>query len=603
MRGLGLLAILLFFAAPAWAVRDVVNTTHNLSASGPGPFKSLNVDQVCVFCHTPHNTQPQGPLWNHGLSGQTYIEYGSSTLQAFPGQPTGLSRLCLACHDGTVALGALGNLPPGMVNDLQSTFLAGRANLGTDLADDHPISFAYDTALQVADQELANPASIGLPLENTELQCTTCHDVHEKDIVPFLRRTTANGELCTTCHVRGGATWDWGSSAHATSTATAGGANPWSERKAAWRGNTVAQNACFNCHTPHNAATPARLIKDQEENTCYLCHDGTVAATDIQNESIKIVRHPMEITPNTRHDATSVEDPLTMSFHVECTDCHNPHGAKSGPPMVSFRPNDPSDPNHTTPPLANASILGVSGISATGAVKAEIDFQYELCFKCHGVPGDSACENQRCTTARSLNMTRQDGIYNLRDKVISGSSGLVSYHPIEINNPGNNTEVPSLRTDIPLNRTSSLIYCTDCHNGESSVAAGGTGPDGPHGSNVEAMLAETYPMEPERAYSSAQYALCYQCHDEGLLLDDASGFSHNRHVRSRGFTCINCHDPHGSQSSQHLINFLTSTDSGGQVFQITGDGGFAEPTWQDDGNFKGSCFLNCHGSRHRPKRY
>lgn len=599
----GLLVILALALRPAWAVQDVANTLHNLSVSGPGTYKSLTIDRVCVFCHTPHNATPDGPLWNHQMSGQTYIEYGSTTLQALPGQPTGKSRLCLACHDGTIALGAVGNLPPGVINDLQSTFLAGRASLGTDLSDDHPISFPYDTALQAADQELAHPLTTGLPLENDNLECTSCHDPHEKDIVPFLHRTTLNGELCTACHVRGGATWDWLSSAHATSAATPGVTNPWSERKPAWQGANVAQNACFNCHTPHNAATPPRLIKNQEENTCYLCHDGSVAAKDIQFDSIKSYRHPVETTPNTRHDATLVEDPLAMLFHVECMDCHNPHAAKGDNPMVSFNPSAPLDPNHATPPNANATIRGVTGIDAGGGVKPEIDFQFELCFKCHGQLGKSACDTQRCSTARSFDMTRQDGVYNIRDKVISSTPGLVSYHPIEINNPSNNTEVPSLKTGIPLNRSTSLIYCTDCHSGETSVAAGGTGPAGPHGSNIGALLAQSYPMEPIRAYSSAQYALCYKCHSETSILNDDSGFPHRRHVRNQDLTCVNCHDPHGSHRFQHLISFLTNANSGGQILQITGDGGFAEPTWLDDGRFRGRCYLNCHGRRHDPEDY
>ncbi|MFQ5773641.1 MAG: cytochrome c3 family protein [Kiloniellaceae bacterium] len=603
LRRLGPFVICTLLSFPAWAVQDVVNTVHNLSVSGPGPFKSLNIDQVCVFCHTPHNAQPQGPLWNRQMSGQTYIQYGSTTLQAFPGQPTGKSRLCLACHDGTVALGALGNLPPGVINDLQSTFLSGRASLGTDLSDDHPISFPYDTALQAADKELANPLTVGLPLENTELQCTTCHDPHERDIVPFLHRTSLNGELCTSCHVRGGATWDWASSDHATSAATAGAASPWSERKPAWRGNTVAENSCFNCHTPHNAATPPRLIKDQEENTCYLCHDGAVAAKDIQSDSLKPYRHPVETTPNPSHDATLVEDPLRMAFHVECMDCHNPHAARDADPMISFNPGSPSDPKHAIAPNANASIQGVSGIDANGGVKPEIDFQFELCFKCHGVPGRSACGTERCSTARSFDMTRQDGVYNIRDKVISNTPGIVSYHPIEFNDPSNDSEVPSLRVDIPLDQQNSLIYCTDCHNGDASAAAGGAGATGPHGSVYGAILAQEYTLEPIRAYSSKQYELCYKCHDEAAILNDDSGFPHNLHVKKKDKACVNCHDPHGSHRFPHLINFLTNANSGGQILQITGDGGFAEPTWQDDGRFKGSCFLNCHGKRHRPKRY
>lgn len=579
----------------------MVNTLHNLSTSGTGTFKSLNIDQVCVFCHTPHNATPEPPLWNRQMSGQTYIQYGSTTLQAAPGQPTGKSRLCLACHDGTVALGAITNPPTGVVNDMTSTFLTGRALLGTDLRDDHPISFVYDSALQLADGELANPATIGLPLESGQLQCTSCHDPHEKDNAPFLQKTTLNGELCITCHQRAGQSWDWATSSHATSTATPSGANPWTERKAAWRGTTVAENACFNCHTPHNAAVPARLVKAQEENTCYLCHNGTVAATNIQAEFLKAYRHPVNITPNASHDATLVEQPLIMNLHAECMDCHNPHAVKDAPPMISFNPSSPFDPNHSTPPNANARIKGVTGVDVSGSPTSDVNFQYELCFKCHGLPGKGACDAGRCPTATSLQMTRLDGVYNLRDKVYSGTAGLVSYHPIEANNPSNNTEVPSLRTDIPLNRTTSLIYCTDCHSGDTSPAAGGTGPDGPHGSIYEAMITRPYTFNPE--LDPGNFDLCFKCHDEAsVTADGPTGWYHEQHLK-RGVTCINCHDPHGSQKFNHLINFLTNATYGGTNYQITGAAGFAEPTFIDQGAYQGTCYLDCHGVVHDPFCY
>jgi len=588
-------------ASPAWGVQDVASTVHNLSASGPGVFKSLTIDQVCVFCHTPHGAQPASPLWNHELSGQVYLEYRSSTLDASPEQPTGRSRLCLACHDGTVALGAMVNPPDGVVNDLASTFLTGRANLGTDLTDDHPISFVYDSALQAADPELANPTGIDLPLENDELQCTSCHDPHEADRVPFLRKTTAFGELCITCHVRSGLNWEWSTSSHATSPATASAGDPWSERKPEWKGATVAENACFNCHAPHNATTPPRLIKDEEERTCYLCHDGSVAATDIQSEALKLSNHPVDVTPNADHDATLVEDPQSMPLHVECADCHNGHAVRDAPPMVSVNPLVTDD--HATPPLANGRILGVSGLDLNGFNKPQIEYQYELCFKCHGVPLRSACDDRRCPTADGFSMERQDGIYNLREKVSSTATALVSYHPIESNNTSNNTEVPSLRADIGLNRFDSLIYCTDCHNSDESIAAGRLGPNGPHGSQHRAILAREYAFEPQIAYSAFNYELCYKCHNESVLLSDASGFTHSRHVERRGAACIVCHDPHGSHSFEHLLNFLTSAEVGGEDFWIRAVEGFSAPFWQDDGIYQGTCYLDCHGARHNPRSY
>ncbi len=589
----------------ARAAQDVANTKHNLSAVPPvgvtRTFASAAVDEICVFCHTPHNSLPTAPLWNHlPTAAVTYTPYASSTLAATPGQPTGKSRLCLACHDGTVALGALQNPPAN--NDMAATLLTGRTLLGTDLSDDHPISFDYAAAVA---GELADPVAIDLPLEGTQLQCTTCHDPHEKDLVPFLHKTTANGALCTTCHVRSGATWDWATSSHANSPA-ATPVTVWPERNPDWPGPTVAANGCLSCHDLHTAAMPQRLITKVEENTCYACHNGTVAATNIQAEFLKTSRHPVALrTPNPDHDATKVENVLTMPIHVECMDCHNPHAVQAAPPMITFNPAN-IGAAHTTAPAANARIKGVTGIDANGNPIAEINNQYELCFKCHGRPAQGPCggiPTDRCSTATTFSMVRLDNVYNIREKLVSGTPGLVSYHPVEANDPSNNTAVPSLRNDVPgMNRTTGLIYCTDCHNNNQSAAAGGTGPIGPHGSTNNALLTQNYSFIPTVNYTANLIQLCYKCHSEASILSDASFREHRLHVEQNDKLCINCHDPHGSHRFQHLLNFQTNSTAGG-TWTITTNctgapgscgGGFTQPTWEDRGVFSGACWLDCH---------
>jgi len=87
---------------------SVILTKHNLSMTGPGTIKSLFEKRVCIFCHTPHRARGDiSALWNRDDSLVTYIPYESSTMYAAVGQPTGASKLCLSCHDGTIALGAL----------------------------------------------------------------------------------------------------------------------------------------------------------------------------------------------------------------------------------------------------------------------------------------------------------------------------------------------------------------------------------------------------------------------------------------------------------------------------------------------------------------
>ena len=587
---------LLLIAKPTFP--DVADTVHNLSTTGPGTLKSQTEDRICIFCHTPHAAEPDTPLWNRP-SGGGYIEYQSSTKDAEAGNMSPSSALCLSCHDGTIALGDMIN--PTANNDLGSTFITGRAVVGTDLSDDHPVNIRYTVNLLSTDPDLNDPSTIDLPLKNDELHCASCHDAHNDTHSPFLHKPSLNGELCTTCHVPNGSGWNWQGSSHATSTATPTGASPWSERKPAWTGTNVKENACMNCHAPHNASTPERLVKDTEENTCYLCHNGTVAQTDIQTEQQKFYHHPVEVTPSIGHDNLREENPLTMTLHVECADCHNPHASYDSPPMISFNPADPFDTNHSTAPFINGSFAGVTGIDINGGVKSEADYEYEVCLKCHGVPGNSACENQRCSTADSYNMVRQDGVYNIRDKINSGNPALVSYHPIEFNNPSNNNEVPSLRNDIPLSTSSSLIYCSDCHNSNSAPAAGGVGPSGAHGSTLEGLLSNAYDFDPVNA-TSLSNDLCFKCHDSTNLYSDQS-FPHTEHVIAENTACINCHDPHGSASNQHLINFLTSSNVAGQVRVITGQGSFTEPTWIDTGLHSGTCWLNCHGKVHAGENY
>src|SRR5262245_27574688 len=187
---------------------SIVNSPHNLSASGSGAIRSTNEQEVCIFCHTPHNATPVQPLWNRQLPVTAYVPYTSNSLQAKPGQPTGTSKLCLSCHDGTIALGSV-------VSHNQQIFMAGGmttlppnrpSNLGTDLSDDHPISFRYDQTLASKNQKLQNPLALPPELKldvNQELQCTTCHEAHDNSRGKFLVLDNSSSQLCKSCHNQG----------------------------------------------------------------------------------------------------------------------------------------------------------------------------------------------------------------------------------------------------------------------------------------------------------------------------------------------------------------------------------------------------------------
>ena len=187
----------------------ITGSAHDFSAYG------WSGGRICIVCHTPHGadkTVTDAPLWNHAVTTATYTVYSGSTLNATVGQPTGVSKLCLSCHDGTVAIDSYGgNTGTTLVDAINPA-----ANTGTDLADDHPISFAYDSALAAADGELVDPSADGdtdpntvgmaapfLPLFNGSMQCASCHDVHNTVSAgnpSLLLKTTAGSAICLTCH-------------------------------------------------------------------------------------------------------------------------------------------------------------------------------------------------------------------------------------------------------------------------------------------------------------------------------------------------------------------------------------------------------------------
>lgn len=214
--------LFLVFSVEGIIQSGILETKHNLSSSGPGEVKAVSETEVCVFCHVPHNSYPRTPLWGHALSEvKNYKIYSSNQSVSGRGreyaQPDGSSRLCLSCHDGTVALGAvIGRRRiefAGGVNVLrpgQSGFI------GLDLSGSHTISVPiFDSEvnekntrglsiLKSVKEMKSDPDGVKLD-ENNKVQCTTCHDAHSDDNynssgIHFWRKSDFS-TLCEVCHV------------------------------------------------------------------------------------------------------------------------------------------------------------------------------------------------------------------------------------------------------------------------------------------------------------------------------------------------------------------------------------------------------------------
>jgi predicted CXXCH cytochrome family protein len=185
--------------------QTIVGSAHDFS----GQTTWNTSGEICKVCHTPHNadiTVLNAPLWNHQLTVATFVPYSSATMNATTGQPDGSSKLCLSCHDGTVALANFGGVTTG------TNFMTGTSLVGTNLANDHPVSFTYNAALALADPGLFNPdlTNSGLGghisddlLIGGKMQCSSCHDVHNSapgNLASLLVKSNAASALCLTCH-------------------------------------------------------------------------------------------------------------------------------------------------------------------------------------------------------------------------------------------------------------------------------------------------------------------------------------------------------------------------------------------------------------------
>ncbi len=549
-KAIVLLSILILYSVIAEAKTGIIATKHNLSTTGPGEIKAIIETRICVFCHTPHNAFPRTPLWNRELEPQNYETYTSTTITALPLQPDGPSRLCLSCHDGTIALGAV--LRPAEGIRVTREITPERPSyIGTFLKDDHPVSFSYYESL--VNPEINPQLPEGLIFYGPGfIHCSTCHDPHDNTFGKFLVMDNRASALCIKCHDKDG----WADSSHKNSIKPLLTSLPGLE----WTNwTTVADYACESCHKPHSAGGPERLLRNlNEEENCFACHNGTVAEKNIQAQFQKTSFHSVAETQGV-HDPT--EDPRITSRHVECADCHNSHAADNTPAQ---------------PPFVSGRLKKVSGVDKDGnpiyrdvVVGAAALYEYEICFKCH-----SDYETLLPYIPR---------VEDEKNKRLKFSSLNQSYHPVIA--PGKNLNVPSLNPaslDAPEYvrnlRESSYIYCADCHSDDNNVSRG------PHGSDYKPILKRRYETEigasglPEHNYS-----LCFTCHNANSILSDQSFSEHRKHIDDLEASCSICHDAHGVSNNTHLINFDTRFVA-------------ASPTPQfiDYGSFSGSCALNCH---------
>jgi len=193
------------------ALADIEGSAHDFSNS------NWAGGEICKPCHAPHFADTEvGFLWAHDMSTQVYTLYDGST--SSPGGVDELdqfSRMCLSCHDGTLALNDFHNGAGAPV------FISPGNNIAAagDLSDDHPVGItaeypiAGNTQLNAPSLSPAGFWGFGgdffpevplFPFNGEQVvSCSSCHTPHAVAGVPaLLRKNNAGSDLCLTCHIK-----------------------------------------------------------------------------------------------------------------------------------------------------------------------------------------------------------------------------------------------------------------------------------------------------------------------------------------------------------------------------------------------------------------
>lgn len=254
----GVTVVIILISGLAGAA-SVVKSKHDFSlGSSATPFAGDNfhvagqllaIDEVCVFCHTPHGASTDAArgtnkvLWNRtapvgaGPANTNYTLYSSPSMTTAINieRPTGVTLMCLSCHDGVSSI-AVGD-PAGNTQTLLNTPGTGnakvtatyadkigqvyfgdpltggwRANIGNinpatnpnapiDLSNDHPVAFNWVDGI-TGIKRPANAEMLRRLLSNMRLECSTCHNVHDNAIPPFLVMSNSSSAMCLDCHIK-----------------------------------------------------------------------------------------------------------------------------------------------------------------------------------------------------------------------------------------------------------------------------------------------------------------------------------------------------------------------------------------------------------------
>ncbi|MBI4607087.1 MAG: hypothetical protein HY721_34415 [Planctomycetes bacterium] len=378
--------------------------------------------------------------------------------------------------------------------------------------------------------------------------CETCHTPADEGKHEF-RNARPDETLCTSCHAQAEA------------------------KKVVHK--PFAQAQCLECHDPHRGKTKALLAGEGGGKLCEKCHEppkhpvlhGPVAVGECllchaahQSDHEKLALLPGKDLCVKCH--AEVGDLLAAApfVHgpaaVDCAACHLPHGGEDARLLrkegnaLCIECHDSVAEKIQKDPHVHGAIEGEKGCAGchtphASQLKSQLRaVASELCFTCHDRElVDPATKKRVANVAREV------------------AAAQFKHGPVRTGD------------------------CQGCHY--------------PHSSSFDDLLHQSYPAEFYKPFSEPAYALCFECHEKALALEerttvltrfrDGDRNLHFLHVnREKGRTCRACHEVHGSSQPSHIRKSVPF-----------GSGGWQLPINYQKTPAGGSCSPGCH----KPKTY
>jgi predicted CXXCH cytochrome family protein len=396
-------------------------------------------------------------------------------------------------------------------------------------------------------QELSNvhgPVALGM--------CLSCHEIYE-DTTPYeggddhwFDLVENDGNLCLKCHD--------------------------TVANEAFVHYPIRRNKCIACHDPHGSDNPGMMRHEKMADNCLECHEPVMDDDTHVHAPVRVgactVCHDPHGSANPFQTVaagsnlclgchTGIEESLNTHRHVHrpvlenCAQCHTPHDANESPLLKASVP-DLCLGCHTE----MAEHIENSTFSH-GALD-----QKRSCLECHN-PHVADFSRQLRKKPIDLCLGCHDQEMVTTDRVLRDMKAFLATNP--------DHHGPIRSGD-----------CSACHN--------------PHGAEFPFLLDKAYPEHFYQAFDLDSYSLCFNCHEQSLVVDPETAtltnfrngmenlhFTHVNRER-KGRTCRACHDVHASTHPKHIADVVPF-------------GSWAMPIQYEILPEGGSCSPGCHETR------